>query len=168
MTISVAGLNPQAGQNQQPTNYALGFFEQTTTVIDDLPLLGGAVEYGAAITYTPAGDNDNATLYSGLPYVRSTTTTPDNGTIGICTGGSAPGAAPVAGGLTQVCVLGLCQVLVDSTTTFQGSLVTSTTNAGALSAGASGQIVGVALQVITSPSRPTLCWAWVNCNVGTG
>ncbi len=169
MTISIAGLNPQACQNQQPTTYGLSFFINTTTDDEKLPLIGGCVEYGAQITYTPAGDNDNATPYTGLPYVRGCSTTPNKGVLGICIGGSSPGAAPVAGGLSQVMVLGLTQVLVDTTTTFQGSLIQSTGNAGALSAGTSGTIIAVAAEVITSPASPTLCWAWVNVDVvGSG
>ena len=162
MTIAVAGLNPAAAYNEQPTNYGLNFiFKATPTLTKTTtPKVGNAVQFAAAITYTPTGDGHYS---AGIPLVKKSATSGDHGLIGVCVGGSAPGATPSIGGLVMVRVLGLCQVIVNNTTVVNGSLIQSTT-AGVLKYTATavlGETLGFALEVVTSPATPTKIWAWV-------
>jgi hypothetical protein len=162
MSISVAGLNPQAAFNEQPTNYGLTFMIPVTPTLTgaNIPVVGNAVEIAAAVTYNPVGDGSYT---SGLLYVKKSATTADFGVIGVCVGGSAPGSTPVAKGLCMVRVAGLARVYVNNTTVLKGPLI-QTTTAGVLKYTATavlGKTVGYALQVLTTPAAATLCFAWI-------
>lgn len=78
---------------------------------------------------------------------------------------SIPSTAPSQ--IVMVGKRGICQVLVDSTTTVGHTLVCSTSNIGYASdsGGATrtyGTCIGVVLQAVTISTQPLLCWAHIN------
>jgi hypothetical protein len=128
----------------------------------------------------PGGDDDGATNYTAatvdLSAVSATTLL-----AGILLGVSSPGGflqavpntyAPSQVGpvlTAMVGTRGICQVLVDNTTTIGHTLNPSSTSAhtGQLSDSGgttttAGSTCGVALQAVTVAAGPLLCWAKIN------
>jgi hypothetical protein len=128
---------------------------------------------GVGATPGPGGDGVYTVQYVDLAPVSSTTYK-----AGVLLGVNALGsAAPfvpntIPGGPAMVAMVGLrglCQVLVDNTTTIGHTLIASTTSThtGQFSdSGGStftwGTTLGIALQAVTVSGGPLLCWAAVN------
>ena len=143
---------------------SIGNYHQSVKVDPNSTALprGTVVELEA---YAGPGTNNPPTV----PVVQASSTTADSLVLGVITQGPitsfattvAPGSAAV------VCVLGLCQVLCDATTTVGYPLIQSAATAGAAkctSAGAAptaGQGLGVALQAVTITSGTALVWAYI-------
>lgn len=188
-SYNALGLN-----NQQPEYQCLwapaGLNSATTSAIVTPAAAGaGALVPGALLSVTsagvgtnpgPGGDDDGASNYTALQVdlaaVSATTLL-----AGILLGFGAPGSflqalpstfGPSQAGPAVTCMVGtkgICQVLVDSTTTIGHTLNPSgtSTHTGQLadSGGTTttaGSTVGVALQVVTITAGPKLCWAKID------
>ena len=163
MPVSVAGLNPEAGQNQYAQNdlFSINIMCAPATTAG-LPV-GTLVELE---TYVAAITGDGSYTGTSIPVVQPSATTADFLLLGVVLGGSTKGVAAIAGGITQVCVDGICQVLVDNTTVVGDVLVQSTSVAGEAhdngTTAVAGKTIGVALQAQTFVAAPTLVWAYIH------
>lgn len=188
--------NATAASNQQPEYQMLweplGINPSSVTTALTIPAAagGGAWVAGALLMYgltaTPAGVGTNpgpggdatSTPYT-IQYVDLSATTSTTYLAGVLLGVGALGAnAPVAPNATsqnsqvQLAMVGkrgICQVLVDNTTTVGHTLICSTTSTHTGQASDSGgstrtfgTTIGVALQAVTVSTGPLLCWAHIN------
>lgn len=126
----------------------------------------------------PGGDAGIGTAYTvqEVDLTTTTTTTYLAGVLlGIGTLGANAAVAPNSASLNNQLLMamvgkrGICQVLVDNTTTVGHTLICSTTSThtgqASDSGGATrtyGTCIGVALQAVTVSSGPLLCWAHIN------
>lgn len=81
--------------------------------------------------------------------------------VGVCIGGNTLGSIPTLGGIVQIAVSGLAQVLCDATTTAGTNLISSAVHPGQAATGAATNTgnVGTTTQVVTvSGQVPQLCW----------
>lgn len=137
-----------------------------------------ATPAGVGTNPGPGGDAGIGTPYT-FQYVDLTATTSTTYLAGVLLGVSTLGAnaavAPNASTqnsnvqLAMVGKRGICQVLVDNTTTVGHTLVCSTTSTHTGQASDSGgstrtygTTIGVALQAVTVSAGPLLCWAHIN------
>lgn len=159
-SITAAGTNWPAGASNVPPAYS-----STAPVGDD---------YGGLSTPYTVQTVDIAAVSSTL-YMAGVL-------LGVGTLGAnspvAPNAASAGGTTTtprlpgQIAMVGkrgICQVLVDTTTTVGHSLTVATTSAHTglfTDAGNTtrtfGTVIGWALQAVTVTTAPLLCWAYVN------
>jgi hypothetical protein len=152
-----------------PNPLAAGYF-------DGAPSIGNyhqTVKVDTASAALPIGTLVELEAYAGpgtgnpptVPVVQASSTTSDYLLLGVITQGTVTSAARTvaAGSAAVVCVMGLCQVLCDATTTVGGALIQSAATAGAAAPGtaAVGKTVGVAVQAVTISSGTALVWAYV-------
>lgn len=163
MPVSVAGLNPEAGQNEYAQNDKFVInIEVDPTLTANLPM-GTLVELES---YTASITGDGVYVPPAVPVVQPSATTADFLLLGVVLGGSSRGSAAIPGGIAQVCVDGICQVLCDNTTTVGHPLVQSTSIAGAAHDNSTtavlGKTIGTALQAVTISSGTALVWSYIH------
>ncbi len=158
----------------------------TEAGVGSYPPLGPTTSY-------PGGDGGQTgqTGNPTFPYnwtvqyvdIASTSTTAAGGLAGVCLGIGTVGGFASPQNLTtpantavsstapsQIVLVGkrgICQVLVDNTTTVGHTLKVSTSHTGQFSDNGNttftfGTTVGIALQAVTISTGPLLCWAAVN------
>ena len=143
---------------------SIGNYHQTVkvdTISAALPI-GTVVELEA---YAGPGTSNPPTV----PVVQASSTTADSLVLGVITQGTVTSAVRTVapGSAAVVCVLGICQVLCDATTTVGYPLIQSAATAGAAkcttsgAAPTAGQGLGVCLQAVTISSGTALVWAYV-------
>lgn len=111
------------------------------------------------------GTNSSNTAASLYPTVAPASATSDTLGIGVVLSGGQGGsdAAPIVGGIVQVCVSGLCRVSVDSTVAIGNNLIQSAASKGQLKSGtaAASKNYGVVIQAVTVTGTPLLARAWI-------
>ena len=189
--------NATAANNEQPEYQMLweplGINPASVNTNITIPASAGAGAWvagallGYGLTGTPAGvgtnpgpggDASNGSPYT-IQYVDLAAVSETTYLAGVLLGVGALGAnAPVApnaatqNGAVQYAMVGkrgICQVLVDNTTTVGNTLVASATSTHTGQASDSGgttrtfgACIGVALQAVTVSSGPKLVWAHIN------
>lgn len=126
----------------------------------------------------PGGDDDGSSNYT-CAQVDIAATSATTFLAGVLLGVGSPGAPPYAAPnsyapsqtgpnlVAMVGTKGICQVLVDNSTTVGDTLIPSTTHAGfAHDTGGTaftlGSTLGVALQTLTVSTVAKLCWAKID------
>ena len=135
--------------------------EIASNVMGNTPI-GTLVELAA---YTGPGTNPR----SVPPTVIPSSTTSDKLVLGVVVGGEGihdgNGTSIPPGGVAQVMVTGICQVLCDATTVEGTSLIQSAATAGCAKDGSGtlvvGTVIGTALQAVTISSGTALVWALI-------
>jgi hypothetical protein len=192
--------NALALNNQQPEYQCLwaplGVSQASTTTTITLPTTAGAGAWipGAVVSFIaagvgsnpgPGGDDDGSTAYTVAQVDIAATSATGSTLAGVILGFGALGSylqaapntfAPSQAGpnlTAMVGTKGICQVLVDNTTTVGHTLIVSTTSGHtgqAHDSGGSsftfGTTIGVALQAVTVSAGPLLCWAKIDIPFG--
>jgi len=184
--------NALAFNNQQPEYQCLwapiGISQASSITAITAPVLFASTWYPGALLSIiaagvgtnpgPGGDDDGSTAFT-VAQVDIAATTATTFMAGIFLGAGTLGGllqaapntyAPSQAGpnlTAMVGTKGICQVLVDNTTTVGHTLIPSTTHSGYMSDSTGttatyGSTIGVALQAVTVSTTGKLCWAKID------